>query len=195
MTKYPFFFVFIVSLLSVNMVHAQHRSGLGGSYSVSVGYVNMYSASADNYLPTHVSNVFWRGMYVRYSFEYDKILSPFMFVSYNRKYDDSIIPVTPQLWNVMGGVKIRNFHGKKWPFYSMISGGIENAKLRIREDTFLLKTTDKNAVINIELGLEYPVDSFVSGDVAFGFRKPFTSVYKGFSTHWRLGVSFDFSKR
>jgi hypothetical protein len=195
MTKYFYLLAFVVSLSSTNMAYAQQHNGIGSSYSLSVGYVNMHSGSQNNYLPDHVSNFFSRGMYVRYGVEYGKILSPFVFISYSRKYDDSIISVTPQLWNVLGGVKIRNFYGKKWPFYSVVSGGIENAKLMIKQDTYSLRTADKNAVVYAELGLQYPVDSFISGDIAFGLRKPFTSVYKGLSTHWRLGISFDFYKR
>ena len=195
MTKYLLSLAFVGFISNANIGYAQQSNGLSGSYSVSVGYVNMWSASVDNYLPDYVSNVFSEGMYIRYGFEYGKTLNPFIFVSYNRKSDNTVVPVIPQLWNVLGGLKIRNFYDKKWPFYGIVSGGIENAKLTIKEDNFLLRTADKNAVINIEVGLEYPVDSFISGDVAFGLRRPFTSVYKGSSTHWRLGVSFDFSKR
>ncbi len=195
MTKHLLLLAFVVSLFSANTAYSQQGNGLSGSYSVSVGYINTSSGSHGDLLPDHVSNVLTKGMYIRYGFEYGKIINPFMFISYNRSYDDSVTPITPQLWNLFGGFKFRNFYSKKLPLYTTILVGIENAKLRIKDDSYLLQRADQNAVVGLEVGIKYPIESFVSGDIGVGMRKPFTSLYKGIDVHFRLGISFDFSKR
>lgn len=182
--KHIHVFILLFSALISNTVFAQQRA----SYSVSAGYTMVASGSHD---APNISTAFPKGAYIRYSFEYDKMLSPFMFISYHRKHDDAVGNTTPQLWNIVAGATIRG--RKNWPLYNTLYAGIENAKLNLAYETYSLRESNKSAVIGGELGLKYPMNSFIAGDLAVGLRLPFND--KGLATGWRLGVIFDFSKR
>lgn len=193
MTRYLVIFASIVFMYSEHNVFAQHRTQISESYSISVGYTNMISASHGL---SNTSNNFHKGIYIRYAFEYDKKLSPFMFVSYSRKSNHGItdipqsINIPQNLWSATAGTIIRS---KKWPFYNAFYAGIENMKVIYSYESYSLNRSSKNAVIATEIGLKYPMNSFISGDLSFGLRLPFN--HNGLNTSWRLGIITDFSKR